>query len=80
MGERLTITETAARLGIARTTLHSWIRERGFPVHHITERYRRCDWDEVEQWIANQTASAAPSEAGRRLRIARHTRMRKDLP
>jgi excisionase family DNA binding protein len=69
MGERLTITETARRIGIARTTLHDWIRERGLPVHHLTAYQRRCDWDEVTAWIAQQAALAAPPEPGRLLRL-----------
>jgi excisionase family DNA binding protein len=80
MGERLTIRETAKRIGIGESTLHEWIRERSFPVQHITDYRRRCDWDDVEQWIAQQAAIAAPPEPGRRLRIARRQSVRKNYP
>jgi excisionase family DNA binding protein len=80
MGERLTIRETAKRIGIGESTLHEWIRERGLPVQHITDYSRRCDWDDVEQWIGQQAAIAAPPEPGRRLRIARHPHVRKNDP
>lgn len=80
MGERLTIKETAKRIGIARGTLYGWIHERGFPVHRINEHIHRCDWDEAKQWIDQQAPIAAPPEPGRLLRIARHTGERKPYP
>jgi predicted DNA-binding transcriptional regulator AlpA len=80
MGERLSLKETAKRLGIAESTLREWIRERKFPVQHLTAYRRGCDWDDVAQWITAQATVAAPPEPGRRLRIARHQRVRKNYP
>jgi excisionase family DNA binding protein len=80
MGERLTIRETANRLGIAQSTLRGWIREHGLPVHHRTGQVRWYDWDEVEQWIAAQAPLAAPPEPGRRLRFARGRGWKKYKP
>jgi predicted DNA-binding transcriptional regulator AlpA len=74
MGELLTIKHTATRIGIAESTLWEWIRERGLPVHtvpSVTGQRRKCDWDEVEQWITAQADIAAPPEPGRLLRYAR---------
>jgi excisionase family DNA binding protein len=80
MGEHLTIKETARRIGIAESTLHSWIRERGLPVHHRTGQVWWCDWTDVEQWIDQQAALAAPPEPGRRLRFARGGGWKKHKP
>ena len=60
MEQLLTTTELAAYLSVTKTTIYMWIKDKGFPRKKIGHLNRYAA-QEVDEWIAKQTARANAS-------------------
>ena len=71
----ISMTDVADRLGIAKQTLSTWVKEQRFPPPiQWGGRLRKWRQGDVESWIARRTATAASIAAAAEKAAKRRTR------